>query len=344
MAKLKDIAQKTGFSITTVSRALAGYDDVKPDTRRQIEAVAMGLGYQPNGVARQLRSQKTDTLGIVIPSDDTRFSDDFFSELLMGVGYATAHMGYDLLVSAQTSDDEMSAYRRIVGGNRVDGVIIARTRRHDPRIAYLQECGHAFVVAGRSAPDEPSNFPYVDVDSQDGIGQVTNHLIGLGHRHIGIILPPSEIAYTGYRLAGYQQALIHAHLPYQPHYVVHGDLRREGGRDATYNLLTHHPQLTAIVACNDAMALGAMNTIQAMGLRVGADVAVTGFDNIALAEHAHPPLTTVRQPFVEIGQHLVELLIRLIQQKPLGESQILLSPMLIIRQSCGADLPRTESP
>jgi LacI family transcriptional regulator len=344
MTKLKDIAQETGFSITTVSRALAGYDDVNAETRQQIMQTATQMGYQPNGVARQLRNQKTDTIGIIIPSDETRFSDDFFSELVMGVGYAAAHLGYDLLLSAQTSADEMGAYQRIVGGNRVDGVIIARTRRHDPRIAYLKKANLPYVVAGRSAPDEITDYPYIDVDSQRGIALATEYLIGLGHTHIGFIAPPQELAYTAYRLAGYIDGLHHANLPYRPDYVVYGDLRREGGAQMTRMLLREYPHITAIVAGNDAMALGAMTTITDMGLRVGVDVSVTGFDNIPSGEHAHPPLTTVRQPIQEIGQHLVERLISLIHREQLGETQTLLSPMLIVRESCGKPPHRKDAP
>ncbi len=336
MVKLKDIAETTGYSITTVSRALAGYKDVSEATRRHIVDIALSMGYQPNAVARQLRSQKTDTIGIIIPAHDSRFSDDFFSELLMGIGYAAAHNGYDLLVSAQTSSDEMSAYQRIVGGNRVDGVILARTRRSDPRIAYLKEVGIPFVVSGRAAPDEPSDFPYIDADSQQGIYAATRHLIQLGHRNIGIVLPPLDIAFTPYRLMGYQRALLEANLPYEQANVTYGDLRRFGGQQAAHALLTQRPQLTAIVACNDAMALGVMQAVESLGLRVGADIAVTGFDDISVAEYATPPLTTVRQPIQEIGQRLVEMLIHIIHRQPLEHPQTLLSPTLIVRQSCGA--------
>jgi LacI family transcriptional regulator len=336
MTKLKDIARASGFSITTVSRALAGYDDVSEETRRRITDIALDMSYQPNVIARQLRSQKTDTLGIIIAADSTRFSDDFFSELLMGVGYSAASYGYDLLVSAQTSTDEMSAYRRIIGGNRVDGVIVARTRRNDPRIAYLKAKQHPFVVSGRGAPDELSDFPYIDADSQAGLRLIVNHLTALGHQHIGLILPPTEMAFTTYRLMGYQQGLSDAAVPFRESYAVHGDLRRSGGEQAAHELLKAHPQLTAIVACNDAMALGAMQAVKALGLRVGSDIAVTGFDNIPTAEYADPPLTTVSQPIQEIGQHLVEMLIQIIHQRPLSEPHVLLSPKLIVRDSCGA--------
>lgn len=336
MVKLKDIAEKTGYSITTVSRALAGYKDVNERTREQIVKIAYGMGYQPNMVARQLRNQKTDTLGMIIPASENQLSDAFFSELLMGAGHAAAEHGYDLLVSAQTSDNEMDAYRRIVGGNRVDGVLLARTHRHDERIAYLKALNHPFVVAGRSAPDEPSDFPYIDVDSQSGIRMMVEHLTALGHREIAIILPPDDLAFTPYRLAGYREGLESAAIPWRDDYITHGDLRRTGGYQATQRLLARHPHLTAIVACNDLMALGAISALQEMGITVGEQIAVTGFDDITAAEYAHPPLTTVHQPIHAIGRRLVEMLIGFINGAPPEDTQILLSPDLIVRDSCGA--------
>lgn len=340
MVKLKDIAKKSGFSITTVSRALAGYDDVNVETRQQIREIAYGMGYQPNNIARQLRSQKTDTIGLIIPAGGESFSDNFFSELLMGAGQAAAQLGYDLLVGAQTSADPVDAYRRIVGGNRVDGVLLARTVRNDPRIAYLKSINAPFVVAGRTAPDETSDFPYIDVDSQMGIRWAINHLTGLGHRNIAFLLPPENIAFTAYRLAGYQEGLADAGLPFRPELTLHGDLRRDSGRELAHQLLDQFPEITALASSNDLMALGAMLAIQERGLSVGRDVAVTGFDGIAAAEYAQPALTTLRQPTQETGRHLVKMLIRIIQNEALEEFQTLLSPVLQIRESCGANRVR----
>src|SRR5215207_4296258 len=119
--KLKDIAAESGYSITTVSRALAGYNDVNEQTRQHISEIAATLGYQPNLLARQLRSQRTDTLGLIIPAQDQSFSNEFFSQLMLGIGDAASLEHYDLLISAQVpGQDEMAAYRRMVGGNKVD--------------------------------------------------------------------------------------------------------------------------------------------------------------------------------------------------------------------------------
>ena len=333
---LKDVARQSGCSVTTVSRALAGYDDVNEHTRQRIIEVARQLGYQPNLVARGLRCQSTQTLGLIIPANDRSFSGDFFSQLMLGISDGAARRHYDLLVSLQKSDEEeLAAYRRIVGGNRVDGIILARTRYADPRIAYLRSVQHPFVVSGRAAPGEANDFPYIDVDSQHGIRLAVEHLMKLGHRHIGLILPPREIAYTGYRLQGYLDAL----QTTSTEYVVYGDLMRSGGYAGANQLLDQHPHLTAIVACNDLMALGAISAVQGRGLRVGTDIAITGFDDLPAAEYAHPALTTIHQPIYEIGQRLAHMLIGLIEGEAPLETQIMLPARLIVRDSSGPRRP-----
>ncbi len=333
---LKDVARLSGCSVTTVSRALAGYDDVNEHTRQRILAAARQLGYQPNLVARGLRSQTTQTLGLIIPANDRSFSGDFFSQLMLGSSDEAALHHYDLLISVQKSDEaELAAYHRIVGGNRVDGVILARTRQADPRIAYLTSKNLPFVVSGRSAPGERTDFPYIDVDSQHGIGLATTHLLELGHRHIGLLLPPEGMAFTDYRLAGYRNTLQGADIPFRPEYVVFGDLMRSGGYEGANFLLDQHPELTALVACNDLMAIGAISALQKRGLQVGSDISVTGFDDIPAAEHTHPALTTIHQPIYEIGQRLAHMLISLIEGVQWVETQIMLSPTLVIRSSSG---------
>jgi DNA-binding LacI/PurR family transcriptional regulator len=333
---LKDIAQKSGYSVTTVSRALAGYSDVNEQTRQRITNIANALGYQPNLLARQFRSQRTHTLGIIIPAHDYTFSMGFFSQLMLGIGDAASLEHYDLLISAQApGDEEMAAYRRMVAGNRVDGMILARTRQNDARIQYLKEHEHPFVVSGRGAPDEASDFPYIDVDSQAGIRSVVKHFVELGHRDIGLILPSPDIAFTEFRHAGYRQGLADAGIHYRPEYVVNGDLWWSGGYQGAQALLDHFLELTAIVACNDLMALGAMSAIQGRGLQVGRDIAVAGFDDIPAAEYAYPPLTTVHQPIYEIGQRLVKMLIGIIRGTPPPETQVLLPTQVIVRASSG---------
>ncbi len=333
---LKDVAEQSGFSVTTVSRALSGYDDVNPRTREHILKIADQLGYQPNLVARQLRSQNTYTIGLIIPNELNDAEDDFFGLLLKGISHTTANNGYDVLVGTHLPDaDPLEPYHRIVGGRRVDGVIVARTYREDPRIRYLRERRHPFVVAGRAGLDEISDFPYIDADSQKGLRMLVQHFVGYGHRQIGLILSPDALAFTPYRLTGYQEGLAGAGIPYQPEYVIAGDMTRQGGSEAAHQLLSRAPQLTAIIACNDLMAIGAMSHLQERGLTPGVDVAIGGFDDIPLAAHIYPALTTIHQPIYQIGQQLARMLLQIIAGQTPSEEAILLKPTLVIRESSG---------
>ncbi len=298
---LKDIAQKLNVSITTVSRALAGYSDISPSTRERVQQLAAEMGYVPNMTARQLQKQSTDTIGFIIPTTGPRFADPFFSEFLAGVGNeATAH-GFDLLVSTRApGEEEQKAYARLARSRRVDGFVIVRTRRQDWRIQYLSDLGFPFVAFGRAELD--LDFPYIGMDGRLGIRAVMDHLIGLGHERIAFIAAPPDLYFSHERTLGYQESLMVHGLPFDPRMVVTGDLTQRGGYEATRQLLAVIPQPTAIVASNDTMALGAMSAIQDANLVVGRDIAVTGFDGISQGEHSHPPLTTVAQPVYEIGQ------------------------------------------
>ncbi len=333
---LKTIADESGFSITTVSRALAGYDDVSEDTRRRIIAIADRLGYQPNLTARHLRSKHTNTIGMVIPRT-ARYSDPFYMELLSGVGHEASEHGYDLLLSAQTrGEEELSAYRRIVAGSRVDGVVLARVMADDPRILYLQELAHPFVIFGRT---EAGDCPYIDLDGVASMRRVVEHFADYGHQRIGVILSPPELMFTTLRYEGYVQALAALGLPRDPALTVQGNLTQQSGQEAAECLLDLPNPPTAIIAFNDLMALGVMTAIRDRGLTVGEDVAVAGFDDIPAAAGTTPPLTTVRQPIYDIGCRLADMLIRLINGETLDETQILVEPELIVRASSGYPRP-----
>jgi LacI family transcriptional regulator len=333
---LKDLAAKLGLSITTVSRALAGYSDVAEATRQRVLEAAEEVGYVPDVTARRLRKGCTDTIGFIIPTSGPRFSDPYFSELLAGIGNEAARHNYDLLVSTRPPDtpDEEAAYRRMVEGRLVDGLLVARTRVRDHRIAYLSGLGFPFVAFGRS--DLDAEFPYVDEDGFTGLALVAQHLIDRGHRRLGYILAPQELMFSVYRRAGLEATIEHNGLSLQPDYCMRGDLTQRGGFRAMNQLLDLSPPPTAVVAFNDLMALGAISAAQKRGLVVGRDVTITGFDDIPLAELSHPPLTTVHQPVYDIGRQTCDMLVRLIRGEPLTERHILLQPKLIVRESSGA--------
>ena len=181
MVTLKDIAKRVGRSVTTVSRALYGYDDVSPETTALVQKTAEEMGYRPNIMAQRLQKRKTDTIGFIIPTFGPRFSDPFFSEFLAGIGNKASNHGYDLLVSTHPpGDEEMEAYRRMVEGGRTDGFIIVRTRRKDCRVEYLLERDFPFAVFGRV--EGIDNFTYVDEDSVYGMRLIADHAMPVNNR------------------------------------------------------------------------------------------------------------------------------------------------------------------
>ena len=334
---IKDIAKRTGKSITTVSRALHGYNDVSPETREMIVRMAEEMGYTPNLLAQRLQKQRTDTIGFILPTFGPRFSDPFFSEFLAGIGSSATKYGYDILVSTQPpGEKELEAYRRKVTGRQVDGFVLVRTRCQDPRIDFLKAAGAPFVAFGRTEGE--LDYPYVDEDGEEGMLQLTRHLIEHGHRQIAYISPPMTLMFARDRWRGVRLALDEAGLSLPENYLIMGDLTQRSGREAARQLLSLPQPPTAIIAGNDLMALGAMSAIQEKGLVVGVDIAVAGFDDIPMSEATHPPLTTVHQPIYQIGSLVAEILIQLIRGETPAQTQYLLKPQLMIRQSCGLQI------
>lgn len=332
---LQNIADISGFSITTVSRALAGYSDVSEKTRQKIQKIADELGYIPNEIARSLQSQKSHSIGIVFPMGED-FSSSFFMELIAGVAHALSRYHYDLLLSAKMpGEEELQDYKRLVTGSRVDGIIVARTLVNDPRIEYLQSRNFPFVVSGH---DDNATYPYIDVDGYDAFYKLTQHFIELGHTRIAIINGPLNFSFAKRRFDGYQGALADYQIPFHEEYVVDSDMTTIGGLESAIHLLECEFPPTAIITCNDLMAIGVMQALRQNDLTPGLDVAVGGFDDLPMVRTEDPPLTTIRQPIQDIGHQLVDMLISIIRGKTLEQDQILIEPQLIIRESSGLPL------
>lgn len=336
---LRELAKQLGLSITTVSRALAGYDDVSEATRRRVREAARRLGYQPNPLGRRLRKGRTEAIGLVIPTPPGHFGDPFFLELAASLGESLRNYGLDLLVTAcAPGPEELECYRRMVEGRRVDGLVVARTRRKDERILYLAERGVPFVCHGRSEVEVV--FPYLDMDGELGFRLATEHLIRLGHRRIGLINAPSELNFSGHRLAGYARALEAAAIPYDGAIVMDGDLTEQGGCEAAARLLASDPGVTAILCANDWMAIGAMHAAREGGMQPGKDLSIIGYDDIPVTRFTSPPLSTVRQPIRAAGRRLAEMLVAHMAGTPAQRLQEVWQPELVVR---GSDGPPRET-
>lgn len=331
---LRELARHLNLSITTVSRALAGYDDVSEATRARVREAAERLGYQPNPLGQRLRSGRTEAIGLVIPAAPGHMSDPFFLELAASLGDRLREHGLDLvLTSAAPGPQEMERYRYLVEGRRVDGVVVARTRRHDERIAYLAKKGVPFVCHGRS--ETPAVFPYIDVDGEHGFRIAAEHLIRLGHRRIGLVNSPEELNFTHHRVSGYRQALEAAGIPWDTSLIEYGDLTEESGYRAAKRLLSLEEPPTALLCANDWMAIGAMHAVREGGMWPGKDVSVVGYDDLPVARFTDPPLTTLRQPIRASGARLADMLVELMNGAKAEALQEVHLPELVVRGSSG---------
>jgi len=335
MATIKDVARRAGVSVGTVSHVINNTASVREETKDRVLSAIKELNYHPNSVARSLQSRRTNTISLVLPAIEHSLGEpSYLLQLLAGISDECKRHGFDLLVSAASSDEErLTIYQRIVRGKRADGCIITSTKKDDERIAYLIKEDIPFVAFGRA--NDEWDFPYVDVDGESGVRQGVRYLLDLGHRRIGFIGLPSELMCSQHRLAGYRSALEEQGIELEPNLIVEGKTTKEGGYYAMKRLLKLNPDLTAVMVSSDLMALGAMEAVREAGLSVGKDISVVGFDDIQMAASYQPPLTTIRQPTYRIGVMLSRMLIQLINGEELDERRVILQPELIVRESCG---------
>jgi DNA-binding LacI/PurR family transcriptional regulator len=333
MVTIKDIAKKAGVSVTTVSRALNGHDDVNEETRRKIKRVAEELSYSPNAVARSLVSKKTRTIGLIISDINRAGAKDAFAyEILCGINDRAGELNYDLLLFSTNPSKQMEkSYSALCKERNVEGAILSGLRLDDP---YLQEVieQNAFPCVLIDIPKTGENVGYIASDSRSGAAMATNHLLQLGHRHIAMINGHDRAHVSQERLAGYRDALEQAGVEYRPELVYDGSFTEDGGAEAMYRILLRHPEVTAVFCASDLMALGAMRTLERMERKVPDEISIIGFDDISIAAYCSPKLTTIRQDKYQLGYQGAQLLIDILDKRT-DNRKILLGNQLIVRES-----------
>jgi DNA-binding LacI/PurR family transcriptional regulator len=332
---LKQVAAQAGVSYQTVSKVINRQAQVSKETEERIWRVVQQLGYRPSHLARSLRSQRSRTIGYSWPPSPLDQYNPILDQFLQSLVAAAEEDGYYILIFPYQSrdGDPLHEYRELIDTGRVDGFILSAVEYDDRRIRLLIERNFPFVAFGRSNLE--LDFPYIDVDGGQGIRAVTEHLLEQGHRRIAALAWPETSRVGNNRLEGYLTAMRNAGIPPRPEWIARGEGRYAFGREATLRWLDapENERITAIVAVNDAMAIGAMHAIQERGLRVGPDISVTGFDDAPMAQYLSPPLTTLRQPVWEIGQRLVKMLLDRLNGKRPAPYRELIAPRLIVRPS-----------
>ncbi len=339
---LKDIAKRAGVSYQTVSKVIHNQIQVTAEVRSRIEAAIAELDYRPNVAAQNLRTQSSHLIGYSWQLED-RYSP-VLEQFQHSVVESAENFGYHILLFPQRADRDLYAtYAELIRTKRVDGFIISSVEYNDPRVAALEHLGVPFVCFGRSRENEHS--PFVDVDGQAGSKAAVQHLIEQGHQRIAILGWPESSRVGTERLAGYWDAMKDAALSIDPEWIIRGRGEIDYGYEAANTLLDLPPQRrpTAIVAILDTIAIGVMQAAEACGYTVGRDLAVVGFDDMAVAHYVKPGLTTLRQPIKEVGQRVTQLLINILKGEAPAERHILLPPELIIRDSSlGYVLPQAH--
>jgi DNA-binding LacI/PurR family transcriptional regulator len=309
---IADIARLAGVSKSTVSRALNDSPLIGEETRERIRAIAREHAFQVNAPARRLSLKQSRTIAFVTHAYHKEFSvaDLFGLEIMGGISSGLHANGYDMLVIHVDPRDTQWAHQYLDTG-RVDGFILMTSTRKQSHIKTLLNMGAPFIVWG--VPQPGQSYPSVSGDNLNGGKRATEHLIGLGREQIAFLGGPADEVEVQQRYHGYESALSKAGKSLESALVSYGDFSNTSGAVAMNRLLEQAPSLDAVFVNSDLMAIAAMDVIREHGRRVPEDIAVVGYDDLSIAEHSNPPLTTVRQNIPLAGKLLAQNLVQYLQ-------------------------------
>ncbi|WP_344892494.1 LacI family DNA-binding transcriptional regulator [Nonomuraea antimicrobica] len=309
--RLVDVAKAAGVSLATASRAMTGSAGVSPEVAAHVQAIASQVGYVPNSHARALAGGQASMVGLIVHD----VGDPYFAEIARGVLRETESRGYLALISQTERDPRAELSRvRALRAHRVTSIVLAGSGYVEAdteadlaaELRSFTGAGGRVAVIGRHHLAIDAVLP----DNAAGGASLMRHLLDLGHRRLGVIGGPPNLTTVEDRLAGLRTAYGTAGLDWDTVPLVHGDFTREGGATAAARLLRAHPDLTAVVALNDPMAVGALSWLLNHGHRVPGEISVAGFDDVPVAEDVYPALTTVRLPMVGMGRQALELVLK----------------------------------
>ncbi len=324
---IRDVARVAGVSHGTVSRYLNGGHWVSPEAREAVEAAIVSTGYTANHAARSLATGRSGSLAFLLTeSQQLLFSDPTFALLLRGATEALAERSMTLVLLIAGTEAERENVERYVRAGHVDGVLLVSSHESDALLASLVVAGVPTVCSG--VPTGDLAIAHVAIDEVEAARKMTRHLVRGGHRRIALITGPHDTPGGRLRLAGFRDELGDR---FDPDLVEQGSYERASGDAAMTRLLERAPDIDAVFAASDVMAVGAIDALRRAGRRVPEDVAVAGFDDSGLAETAKPPLTTVRQPWAQISSTMVDMVLDVIAGRP--RDAVILPTDLVVRES-----------
>jgi LacI family transcriptional regulator len=333
---IRDVANKAGVSPMTVSRVINDRPRVSDDTRRRVQGAIVELGYVPNRLARGLIRRSTHALGVIVPD----VGNPFFTLVVRGAEEAAWRAGYHVILCNTQADLERErGYVEDMLAFQVDGLLVAAVSdRSHPHLKLLQRHGVPFVLVDRSVAG--FNTDLVQGDSVGGARQLVQHLIGLGHRRIGMITERSDVSTARDRLHGYRDALEAAGIEFVPELLVEtSTVDPRLAYQATLDMLDHVEPPTALFAVNNIVVIGVAEAVRARSLEIPRDIALVCFDDIDYASRFHPFLTAMVQPAETFGTIATQLLLDRLAGRVHERRRLVVLPSdLIVRESCGAQL------
>jgi len=326
---IRDVAREAGVSVATISRYINQSARVSSDTAERIDIVISELNYKPHAVARQLATQKTMAIGLLL----TNVYNNFFAPLISGIEAVVKQNGYNLLVAIHQSSLKPNTVLPI-NANNSDGLIVFANSLTDDEIIGLHQEGYPMILIYRTAP-EGYQLPSISIENRIATHQLIDHLIKVhDKRQILFMGGPEDQEDSYWREIGYMQALEANGLEYDPELVICGGFEREVAYLEMKNFLTRNREIDAVFSGADDSAIGVMSALRESGYRIPEDVSVIGFDDLRLSAFLTPPLTTVKAPTELVGRMAAQQLFDLIVGKDVKTTTVLPTE-IVIRRSCG---------
>ena len=337
VTNIRDIARQAGVSVATVSRVLTKPEVVRPATIEKVKRTIAALDYSPNAVASSLRRRRSENIIVVVPD----IHNPFYSGVVQGIENIAHDNGYKVLLGeTQHNQERLDRYTSMIAGRGADGLILLGS--------LLPTVVRDSVTAGRESPIplvlacerfDGLLSPSVEIDNIAASRLATQHLIDQGHRRIATITGPNGNSLSIDRLQGYRTALRDAKIAFDRKLVAEGNFSIISGYTAMQRLLSLQQRPTAVFCTNDEMAIGAQKAAREAGLKMPQQMSIVGFDNVRFAEYAVPPLTTISQPTIEIGETAMRLMIRVLSASVMAGERAVLPHALVVRSSTAKARP-----
>ena len=332
---IKDVAKAAGVSPSTVSRVIKDHPHINEETKKRVRKLMKELGYHPNFQARSLVVRSTETIGIVMPNSATQaLQNPFFPEVIRGISMKAHEHQFGVYLTTGITDEEI--FQQVVSmvqGRRVDGIILLYSKTDDKIMNYLLELKFPFTVVGRPSMNA-ERITYVDNDNIYITKQVTDYLIKLGHQKISFIGFNMEHVFTIDRLEGYKQALQEAGISFDKKYIIHEQCLKSEGKAGITKFLSSHEPPTALVVADDFTAIELMSYSEELNIKVPEEISIVSFNDVPLAAHMKPQLTSVNIDIFQLGFEAANCLIEIIKKPDALPKRVTIPAKMIERKSC----------